>query len=121
MKRGPKPKPAPSRREVEILSFMYFGLTNKEIGVALVTGEVMIKREIQNLTRRAGLHNRTRIVTHALERGWLTLATHNDGTGYGGSPALLTTPDPRAAGRRPPAGPIGQVASGPSGTIPTQI
>jgi two-component system nitrate/nitrite response regulator NarL len=63
------PSPAElTRREKEVLSFVFEGLTNKEIGDRLQISESAVKACLQNLFSKTGVRTRSQLVRVALER-----------------------------------------------------
>jgi DNA-binding NarL/FixJ family response regulator len=79
--------PAPERltaRETEILAAVARGLSNAEIGRALLIGEATVKTHLLHIFAKLGVDDRTRAVTLAMERGILTIPgpqDRPDGTG----------------------------------------
>jgi DNA-binding NarL/FixJ family response regulator len=67
------PRVALTPREVEVLSLVAGGLSNKEIARTLVTAIGTIKMHVQNIHKKLGVADRTQAVTIALERGILHL------------------------------------------------
>jgi len=57
-----------TRREKEVLSFVFEGLTNKEIGDRLNVSESAVKATLQNLFHKTGVRTRSQLVRVALER-----------------------------------------------------
>jgi two-component system nitrate/nitrite response regulator NarL len=57
-----------TKREKRVLSFVYEGLTNKEIGDRLQLSESAVKACLQNLFSKTGVRTRTQLVRVALER-----------------------------------------------------
>jgi DNA-binding NarL/FixJ family response regulator len=69
------PRVALTPREVEVLSLVAGGLSNKEIAGILVTAIGTVKMHVQNIHKKLGAADRTQAVTIALERGILHLHT----------------------------------------------
>src|SRR5947209_4293551 len=63
------PQPALSPREVEVLSLVARGLSNKEIAAQLGTAAGTIKIHVQNILAKLGASDRTHAVTIAVQRG----------------------------------------------------
>jgi DNA-binding NarL/FixJ family response regulator len=61
-------------REVEVLSLVAEGLSNKEIGQRLGTAGGTVKIHIQNVLSKLGAADRTHAVTIAIQRGILRLS-----------------------------------------------
>jgi DNA-binding NarL/FixJ family response regulator len=62
-----------SHREIEVLSLMARGLSNKEIGVALNVTESTTKVHAANIFGKLGVTDRTQAVLHAIKRGIIHL------------------------------------------------
>lgn len=58
-------------RELEVLRLLRSGLTNKEIGRALMIEEVTVKLHINRLCKRLGVKNRVQVLMAAMERSLL--------------------------------------------------
>ena len=56
-------------REVEVLRLIAAGLTNKEIGAALVISEHTVARHVQNMLAKLGCPSRTALAAFAVEHG----------------------------------------------------
>jgi DNA-binding NarL/FixJ family response regulator len=67
------PRVALTPREVEVLTLVAGGLSNKEIARTLTTAIGTIKMHVQNIHKKLGAADRTQAVTIALERGILHL------------------------------------------------
>jgi DNA-binding NarL/FixJ family response regulator len=70
--RAPEPE-APSERELEVLSLVARGLTNRAIARRLRISEATVKTHLVHLFTKLRVDDRTAAVTVALERGLLTL------------------------------------------------
>ena len=62
-----------SAREIEVLTFVASGSTNKEIGQELHISEATVKYHLIHIFGRLGVSDRTAAVTAALDRGMLRL------------------------------------------------
>jgi two-component system, NarL family, response regulator DegU len=60
-------------REVEILSHIAEGQTNKQIALSLKLSEQTIKNHVRNILRRSNANDRAQAVTIAIVNGWLSL------------------------------------------------
>jgi DNA-binding NarL/FixJ family response regulator len=58
-----------SARELEVLSLIARGKSNKEVGAALRIAEDTVKMHVKNLLAKLGVNDRTEAVTVALQRG----------------------------------------------------
>ena len=58
-----------SARELEVLSLIARGKSNKEVGAALRIAEDTVKIHVKNLLAKLGVNDRTEAVTVALQRG----------------------------------------------------
>jgi DNA-binding CsgD family transcriptional regulator len=56
-------------REVDVLSLIAAGQTNKEIGVTLVISEHTVARHVQNMLAKLGCSSRTALAVYAVEHG----------------------------------------------------
>ena len=56
-------------RELEVLSLVAAGLTNREIAERLVVSEHTVHRHVTNILRKLGLPSRTAAATHAVSKG----------------------------------------------------
>ena len=65
------PEPAPTAREMQVLSGVARGLTNAEIGRELFIGEATVKTHLLRVFTKLDVTDRTRAVTAAMERGLL--------------------------------------------------
>jgi DNA-binding NarL/FixJ family response regulator len=68
--RAPTPEQL-TPRETEVLAAVARGLTNAEIGRALLIGEATVKTHLLRVFGKLGVDDRTRAVTMAMERGLL--------------------------------------------------
>ena len=60
-----------TRRELEVLSLLLLGLSNREIAHALDVEQATVKAHLGRLMRKAGVTNRTALGVHAMEAKWL--------------------------------------------------
>ncbi|HEY7120086.1 MAG TPA: response regulator transcription factor [Tepidisphaeraceae bacterium] len=74
MSEGFPPHAALTPREVEVLSLVAEGLTNKEVAARLGTADGTIKMHVQNILEKLGASDRTHAVTIGLRRGIIRLA-----------------------------------------------
>jgi DNA-binding NarL/FixJ family response regulator len=68
-----QPVDALSERELEVLNLMAKGMSNKNIALELFIGERTVKAHITNIFQKLGVSDRTEAVTHALQKGIITL------------------------------------------------
>lgn len=69
------PKVALTPREVEVLTFVAKGLSNKEIGDHLGAAGGTVKMHVQHILSKLGVADRTHAVTVAIQRGIITLTS----------------------------------------------
>jgi DNA-binding NarL/FixJ family response regulator len=62
-----------STREVEILSFIARGNSNKEIAKTLKISDQTVKNHITSILKKLSVNDRTAAVVHALRHGWITM------------------------------------------------
>ena len=62
-----------SEREMEVLRLMATGAANKTIAAQLVISESTVKTHVQSIFQKLDVNDRTEAVTHALQRGIITL------------------------------------------------
>lgn len=67
------PRADPTDREVEVLTPMANGLSNKEIGAALGRPEATVKVHVLHVLQKAAAADRTAAVTIGLQRGIIHL------------------------------------------------
>ena len=59
-------------REIEVLQLLARGLTNKEIGEALVISPNTVKRHLRAIFDKLGVHTRAAAVSQAVSLGYVT-------------------------------------------------
>ena len=62
-----------SDREMEVLSCVVRGMSNKEIASVLDISHQTVKNHVTAILRKFGVEDRTQAVVYALKRGWVTL------------------------------------------------
>ena len=65
-----------SKREMEVLSCVVRGMSNKEIAILLGISQQTVKNHVTAILRKFGVEDRTQAVVYALKRGWVQL--HDD-------------------------------------------
>jgi DNA-binding NarL/FixJ family response regulator len=66
-----------SDREMEVLTCVVRGMSNKEIASNLGIGYQTVKNHVTSILRKFGVEDRTQAVVYALKRGWVKLADKN--------------------------------------------
>lgn len=61
----------PSKRQLEIISLLSQGYTNKEIGEKLFISELTVKTHRRNLLKKLGLKNTAELVTFSFSQNWI--------------------------------------------------
>jgi DNA-binding CsgD family transcriptional regulator len=61
-------------RELEVLAHVAEGRTNAEIAAALVVSPHTVRRHLQNVYRKLGVHSRTAATAHVLQHGLVGMA-----------------------------------------------
>jgi two-component system response regulator DegU len=62
-----------SDREMEVLSCVVRGMSNKEIASLLGIGHQTVKNHVTSILRKFSVEDRTQAVVYALKRGWVKL------------------------------------------------
>jgi DNA-binding NarL/FixJ family response regulator len=64
-------KPEPSARELEVLSLIAKGRSNKEIAAALGVSDETVKTHVSNVMQKLHAQDRAHAVTEAIRLGWM--------------------------------------------------
>jgi DNA-binding NarL/FixJ family response regulator len=72
-----------SPREMQILTYVTQGASNKEIALGLRISQQTVKNHISAVLRKLGVEDRTQAAVLALRRGWVRLEDTNRQTGVG--------------------------------------
>ena len=67
-----------SKREMEVLSCVVRGMSNKEIAMLLGISHQTVKNHVTAILRKFGVEDRTQAVVYALKRGWVQLLHDDD-------------------------------------------
>jgi DNA-binding NarL/FixJ family response regulator len=62
-----------SSREMEVLTYVTRGMSNKEIAVLLRISQQTVKNHVTSILRKLGVEDRTQAAIYALRRGWVRL------------------------------------------------
>jgi len=62
-----------SNREMEVLSHLTRGMSNKEIAALLEISHQTVKNHVTSILRKLGVDDRTQAAVYALRRGWFRL------------------------------------------------
>jgi len=65
-----------SKREMEVLSYLTRGMSNKEIANLLGISHQTVKNHVTSILRKLGVEDRTQAAVYALRRGWVRLHDH---------------------------------------------
>lgn len=60
-----------SSREMEVLSYVTRGMSNKEIALLLGISQQTVKNHVTSLLRKLGVEDRTQAAIYAIRRGWV--------------------------------------------------
>lgn len=66
-----------SSREMEVLTCVVEGKSNKEIAASLGISHQTVKNHVTSILRKFNVEDRTQAVVYALKHGWVSLGDHN--------------------------------------------
>jgi DNA-binding NarL/FixJ family response regulator len=66
-----------SEREMEVLSYVTKGMSNKDIGVILDISHQTVKNHVTSILRKLNVEDRTQAALYALRQGWVRLREEN--------------------------------------------
>ena len=66
-----------SKRELEVITMVGKGMTNREIAIELNITEHTVASHCINIFRKLEVRSRTEAVLHCMQRGWIVLCDHN--------------------------------------------
>jgi DNA-binding NarL/FixJ family response regulator len=69
-----------SKREMEVLTYVTQGLSNKEIAASLGISHQTVKNHVTAILRKLGVDDRTQAAIYALRRGWVRLQEQTPNT-----------------------------------------
>jgi DNA-binding NarL/FixJ family response regulator len=69
-----------SGREMEVLTYLTRGLSNKEIASSLKISHQTVKNHVTAILRKLGVEDRTQAAIYAIRRGWVRLHEQNEPT-----------------------------------------
>lgn len=67
-----------SKREMEVLTQLTRGLSNKEIATTLGISHQTVKNHVTSILRKLGVEDRTQATLFALKRGWVRLQNNEE-------------------------------------------
>jgi DNA-binding NarL/FixJ family response regulator len=67
-----------SDREMEVLSCVVRGMSNKEVALSLGISHQTVKNHVTSILRKFNVEDRTQAVVYALKHGWITLHEQNE-------------------------------------------
>jgi DNA-binding NarL/FixJ family response regulator len=66
-----------SNREMEVLTSVTKGMSNKEIAISMGISQQTVKNHVTSILRKLGVEDRTQAAIYALRRGWVRLNQPN--------------------------------------------
>jgi len=66
-----------SEREMEVLSYVTKGMSNKDIGLLLDISHQTVKNHVTSILRKLNVEDRTQAALYALRQGWVRLNSEN--------------------------------------------